>query len=80
MRRFKSSHSSAQARIFSRLARGSIGGGFEVSIGGKGGSFGALSTVVGATGGAALGAGEVAAAGGGGGACGFAPGFDGADF
>ena len=51
-----------------------------MSIGGKGGSFGALSTVVGATGGAALGAGEVAGAGGGGGAGGFAPGFDGADF
>jgi hypothetical protein len=45
--RFIFSHSSAQARIFSREARGSVGGGVEVSSGGCGarasGAGGALA-------------------------------------
>jgi hypothetical protein len=45
VRRFKSSHSSAQARIFARLARGSDGGGFVVSTGASGGSLVGLSTL-----------------------------------
>lgn len=43
VRRFSSSHSSAQARILSRLARGSDGGGFDVSAGASGGSLDAAS-------------------------------------
>jgi hypothetical protein len=45
VRRFKSSHSSAQARILARLARGSDGGGFVVSRGASGGSLVGLSTL-----------------------------------
>lgn len=45
VRRFRSSHSSAQARILSRLARGSEGGGFDVSTGASGGSLGTGSTL-----------------------------------
>ncbi len=61
VRRFKSSHSSAQARILFRPARGNMGGGFVVSTGGKGGNFVTLSPVAGAS---TRGAGVVVEAGG----------------
>jgi hypothetical protein len=87
VRRFNSSHSPAQARIFSRLARGRLGGGFVVSTGASGGSLGALSTFAAGAGAGGFGAGvggfcvAVAAAGAGFGGVGlFAVGFAGAGF
>lgn len=79
VRRFKASHSSAQARILSRLARGNIGGGFVVSTGGSGGSLVALSSVGASCGGGVcgvvVGAGAAVAGGFTGADC-FAGGFD----